>query len=489
MRTEAGLVRRALSGHASIGLLAGAILYLLCLTGMVSVIAERWQRWEEPAVAELTAVSPAGVQAAIEAAVARDGRPTTHVYVRMPTDDLPRAVVTTDHAAHYIDGDGRLLQPEGNGFSQFLIHLHNYLHLPMTLGLIVVGAFGVMLIALALTGVLAHPRLFRDAFRLRARGQPQLARADWHNRLGTWTLPFALALAFTGSMLGLGQIGFQLIANERHGGNIFDAYESLYGEHLPDDPRPAPWPRADRAIEWMAANEPRHAVAYVTVEHPGERGSGVAIMADHKRRLIFGETYIFGIDGAFLRRTGLSDGHVGQQVAASAYKLHFGDFGGLAVELAYMVMGLGLCVVTASGMSIWLLKRRRKGLGSARFEAFWSACVWGMPILLVATAWTRFSAGSDAPLVAVFWLGLGVLLVAALVRPAVARPATLRTVLAAMLVATGLGHLLAGGWPAPAAVVAIDLALLVAALPLLAVDGRLRLPGLADRSPAPLPAE
>ena len=45
----------------------------------------------------------------------------------------------------------------------------------------------------ALTGVLAHPRIFRDAFRLRARDRGGIGLADWHNRLGVWTLPAVAA--------------------------------------------------------------------------------------------------------------------------------------------------------------------------------------------------------------------------------------------------------------------------------------------------------
>ena len=66
---------------------------------------------------------------------------------------------------------------------------------------------------LALTGVLAHPRIVRDAFRLRWRQGPHIARVDWHNRLGVWTLPFAIAIALTGAVLGLSTIGFTLLAD------------------------------------------------------------------------------------------------------------------------------------------------------------------------------------------------------------------------------------------------------------------------------------
>ncbi len=130
------LVQRALGGHAAIGLLASALLYLIALSGTLIVVHDRWQRWEQPGVAETVTISPDAAQAALVAGAAVDaGKPrTTHLYLRMPTDDLPRGVVTTDHGGHYVDADGRIVAPEAHGWTEFVIGLHEYLHLPMTWG-------------------------------------------------------------------------------------------------------------------------------------------------------------------------------------------------------------------------------------------------------------------------------------------------------------------------------------------------------------------
>lgn len=41
---DKGMVQRALSAHAAIGLLASALLYLVCLTGTIVVFYQEWQR-------------------------------------------------------------------------------------------------------------------------------------------------------------------------------------------------------------------------------------------------------------------------------------------------------------------------------------------------------------------------------------------------------------------------------------------------------------
>ncbi|MGP7796912.1 PepSY-associated TM helix domain-containing protein [Sphingomonas sp. CLY1604] len=453
------LVQRALGGHAAIGLLVSALLYLIALSGTIVVIHDRWQRWEQPTIAETAVMTPQAAQAAMAAGLAQDaGKPaTTHLYLRMPTADLPRAVVTTDHGGWYVDASGRVTGPEAHAWTEFVIALHEYLHLPASWGMILVGALGVALCALVLTGVLAHPRIVRDAFRLRMRHNDQIARADWHNRLGVWTLPFVLAVALTGAFIGLGSVGFSVLA-KASGGTLEQAYAPIFGTEPPADAAPAPLADIAAALATLHARMPDAAPTYVIVHDPATRGSHVQIIAELPRRLIYGETFTFDPAGRFTGALGLSDGAIGKQVAASTYNLHFGNYGGLAVEAAYMLLGLALCVVTATGTTLWLQKRRRRGLGGTHLAAAWAVIVWGAPLVLVATIWLRALAGAEAPLVAAFWGSLAAALVVAAVRPGWVLALPLRDATAAGTIATALVHL-ALFHAAPLPVLGIDAAM------------------------------
>jgi uncharacterized iron-regulated membrane protein len=439
------LVQRALGGHAAIGLLASGLLYLIALSGTLIVIHDRWQRWEQPTVAETGAtLSPSAAQAAIAAGLAAaPGTPaTTHLYLRLPDAALPRAVVTTDHGAWYVDAKGHIVAPEGHAWTEFVIGLHEYLHLPTTWGLMLVGALGVMLVALVLTGVLAHPRIVRDAFRLRARQDGGVARADWHNRLGVWTLPFALAVAITGAVIGLGAVGFDLYAKAYTGGDLERAYAPIFGHEPAPDPHSAPLPDVAAALRTLASRVPDAVPIYVTVHDPATRGQHVQILAEHPRRLIYGESYAFDAAGRWHGAVGLADGAIGKQAMASSYNLHFGNFAGLPVEIAYMAMGLALCVVTATGTTLWLNKRRRRGLPSERLAACWHVVIWGAPLLLVLALWVRAALGAEAPLVVIFWGGLALGIAAAVMSPRRVGALKLRGATLAAVLATAIGHVL-----------------------------------------------
>lgn len=402
-----GVVQRGLSAHAAIGLVAGAFLYLVCLTGTLLVFYEEWQRIEQPNAPEMNAISGAAIQRAIETVVASEkGKPrTTHLYVHMPIEALPRTTITTDNQAVHVDAAGRIAGREENGWAEFLLALHYTLNIPSIAGITIVGMLGVMLMALSVTGVIAHPRIFRDAFRLRSRDSGGIALADWHNRLGVWTLPFSIAIALTGAMIGLASVNGYGLATSFYKGDVEAVYAPIFGAEGKPDPATARLPDIASALAQMTRSFPGVAPSYVILHDPGTRGQQVQIVGLHRHRLIFGENYVFDASGRYLGRAGLADGYLGQQVAASAYNLHFGNYGGLPVKIGYFLMGLAVTIVSATGVSIWLGKRVRRGLDQPRVRALWSGVVWGFPLALTLCLLSRLFVGNDAAFVAIFWAG------------------------------------------------------------------------------------
>ena len=398
-------VRKAISAHSALGLVCCAMLYLICATGTAIVLYEEWQRFEQRDAPEMTAIAPASVQRGIENVLASESdRPaTTHLYVHLPTEALPRTTITTDTQAVHIDEQGRIAVPEENAWAEFLLALHYRLNLPAVIGMSLVGLFGGMLVALTISGIVAHPRIFRDAFRLRARRGDDVATLDWHNRLAVWTIPFALAIALTGAMIGLFYISGSGLAASAYGGDSEAALAPVFGGEPEADASPAPIPDAVPALAFMEREHPETRPYYVILHDPGTAGQHMQIVAEHPRRLIFGEYYAFSGQGEFRGTAGMADGTVGQQLAASTYNLHFGNYGGLPVKFAYIVFGLAMTVVVATGTFIWLDKRERAGKPSRYLRASWWGLVAGVPAGMAATLLARLMLGNDAPFVAIFW--------------------------------------------------------------------------------------
>jgi len=399
-------VRKGVSAHSAIGLVCCALLYLICVTGTAIVLFEEIQRLEQPGAPEMDRIAPQAVDAGIANVVAAEegATPTTHLYVHMPTEALPRTTITTDTQAFHIDAQGAIAVPEENAWAEFLLALHYRLNLPSVWGMSLVGLFGAMIVALAVSGIVAHPRIFRDAFRLRARRNDEVSTLDWHNRLAVWTLPFALAIALTGAMIGLFYISGYSLAAADYDGDSEAAIAPVFGTEPDEDEAAAPLPKVTPALDYMARNHPEVRVSYAILHDPGTRGQHVQIVGVHGQRLIFGEYYAFGADGTFKGTAGLADGTLGQQIAASIYNLHFGNFGGLPVKLAYIVFGIALTIVVSTGTFIWLNKQDRKGSPRPSIRASWWGITIGMPLGIAATLAARMTMGNEAPFVAIFWI-------------------------------------------------------------------------------------
>src|SRR3546814_16814032 len=101
---ESSTVKRALSAHAAIGLLAGALLYIVSLSGTLAVFYQEFQRIEQPRAPEMASIDPQAVQRGVEAVLAREKGNTlaTPLYVHLPVEGMTRTFINTERQARQI---------------------------------------------------------------------------------------------------------------------------------------------------------------------------------------------------------------------------------------------------------------------------------------------------------------------------------------------------------------------------------------------------
>lgn len=425
-------VAKSLEAHSVIALALGGLIYILAVTGTLSVFNHEFQRWEQPNAPEMKVISPDAAASAAKLVFESEETPTTHLYINFPQPDLPRTVITTDTQAFFANSDGTVGPREHFPWTQFLLDLHYYLHLPQILGLTVVGALGAFLIAMSISGFMAHPRIFRDAFTFR-RGDGRVPLTDLHNRLSVWTAPFHVSNALTGAFLGLATILAIAIASVSFSGDFFKVFSPVFGSEPPPIEGEADLAEIAGPIAFMQDTYPELSPTYFILHDPMTAGQHSTIIAEHSDRLIFGEYYNFDAAGTYQGSVGISDGTIGQQIIGSVYNVHFGNWGGLPVKLAYLVFGLSLSIIIASGLRIYFTRRREKGRPAPRLEAGWEAIVWGTPAMLAVTLLAAVGLGVEGVgLVLIFWLGLTSLCAGAII---FARP---DQVLRGLKAATGL---------------------------------------------------
>jgi len=440
------LVRAVLKGHSGLGLAFAALLYLVCLTGAVAVFANEFLRWENPGVERMETMSAEAVQTAYRAAMNRTDGPVEHVVVIMPSDDRPWPTLRVDaedgtRTTWIADSAGRITGEVRESWTHFLTRLHINLHLPQSWGIFIVGLSGVALLSSLISGLLAHPRIFRDAFHLRLGGSRRLQEADLHNRIGVWALPFHITVSLTGALLGLSTIIIGAIGLAVFEGDTAKVYAMFTPPHPAEDTRLAPPIDLRPMFASVAARAPEGQISYLVVEHPTEMGAAAMFAVEQgSSRLANADSYAFDRAGKLYYEQKAAQNNVGQQILGSLGQLHFGWFGGGVVKIAYALLGLGLTYLAVGGVNIWLARRRDKGRPAPGWERVWAATVWGQPVALTCAALVALFTPSAGPLI---WTW-GAISIAALGAAALFPPVTLsrigRAATGAILIALAVAH-------------------------------------------------
>ncbi|MBA4800493.1 MAG: PepSY domain-containing protein [Euryhalocaulis sp.] len=376
-----GFVKRSLASHSWLGLMTGALMYLICLSGTLAVFGQELQQWEQPRGDTFTEFDPQALETTYNELTASGVEVTHHMFVMLPTEKRPRLTISSENQTWLVHPDGTLGAEVAHEWTDMLVNLHLYLHLPRNIGMIFVSAFGAILCGLIVSGFFAHPRILKDAFNLRLGGSRQLEQTDIHNRLSVWGAPFHLVIAVTGAFFGFFGLVMGPLSQTYFDGDRTQAMAALYGAEpaLAQDMEPV---GLSAALTRMDEIAPQAEPFYLTIEDAGTPQQYMIIGATHPGRLIYAEQYRFDAAGNYLGPAGFADGEAGQQVIFSVYQAHFGQFGGMLSKVFYGIFGLALSVVSVTGINIWLAKRGKKDV----INRLWSGFVWGAPVALALSA-------------------------------------------------------------------------------------------------------
>lgn len=413
-----GLVRAILKGHSSLGLAFAAMLYLVCLTGALAVFVAEFTRWENPAAPRVATLSPDAAPRAYAEALARAGGPVDRILMVLPEPENPLLRVRTEtHGAGerewLADAGGHLATPVREGWSELLVRLHVSLHLPRAWGGFLVGLAGVALLSSLISGILAHPRIFRDAFHLRLGGSRRLQEADLHNRIGVWALPFHIIVSLTGALLGLSTVIIAVLGMVAFQGDTAKVYALFRTPRLAADARPAPPLDLRPMLADVMRRVPGGRIDYLRIEHPTRRDGSVELQVEDGSHHIAGtDAYGYDRDGRLYHAKRAAENNLGGQILGSLGPLHFGWFAGSMVKVAYGLLGLGLAYLASGGVLLWIARRRDRGRPVPGWERIWIAFAWGQPLALSAGALGAVLAPATGAVPLLAWAGTSLAMLA-----------------------------------------------------------------------------
>lgn len=244
------------------------------------------------------------------------------------------------------EGDAKeALKPEPvHAFAAFFVALHIYLLMPETLGLVATGIAGFALLILIVTGTLVHRPTWR---KMSAKPRTQRGRwvfGDLHTLMGSWTLPYTVILAMTGTFFSFaGAVLIPVVAMVAFDGDQEALLRTVVGQVEVSD------------SEETAMLNP--IVRDALTRRPGAQFDGVALdkwnqpEANATVRLVetsvWGNTqgnYVYdGHSGAFIQEKPAlgTQPSLGNTLLTLMADLHFGTLIGLVTKVLWGLLGLG----------------------------------------------------------------------------------------------------------------------------------------------------
>ncbi|ATE66691.1 PepSY-associated TM helix domain-containing protein [Rhizorhabdus dicambivorans] len=398
--------------HGWSGILLGLLLYAVVVTGMVAVFAEEIGIWSaghvetrsafarpfDATVRELAARTPARDHEGVDMFEIGDRR----LGIFFHHHELsPRGEPVSRGVYYQLGADGSVANTvrgigeevfgprNDDALSSFLVDTHVRLHVPDPWGLLLTGILGLAMLVAAISGLLIHRHLFKDIFTLRRRANPVLVDRDRHSVAGTWSLPFAFLLAFTGSFFSFfGTVGVPIVAMAAFGGDQQALSDAVFGNPGKEDKSLRPIGDLDR----MAADATRRAGGapiFVSIEHYGRADAKITTFHDPAPGGLEPLTLLYGGPTAAFERTKPSIGTVpstGGTLAAIMAPIHFGHFAGLLSKAIWFGLGFAMCYVTFTGLRLWLVRRREGARSLGWLERAVTVVGLGLPFALVASA-------------------------------------------------------------------------------------------------------
>lgn len=429
--------------HTWAGLLAGGVAYFIFVTGTVGyffVEIDRWMRPELPL--PVHGIPVARMLTLADRVLRTEGKDADEWRVELPVGRSSELAISWSIAAgasadagagggddddqhrppaHRLVFDPRVaafrdahVRETGGGFELYGMHWR-LRYVPQEFGVMLVGAIGITILVALITGIVAHKKIFAEYFTFRP-GRGQRSWLDAHNVTSVLALPFLVMIIFTGLVFAMDfYVPGATMALYGSGGArpaAFDAERYELAEQPPRTRRDAPVLALDQLVSSIPAtldlDWDRDAIDRLTVVSPGDPKATVHVYHNGHGRLQWANSesvVLSAVDGRVIRHVSTRES-LGRRTQSVLFSLHEGTFSGVALRWLYFMSGLAGCVMIATGLVLWIVKRKEKakyatksGWGAAHtvVERLNVGTIAGLPIGVAAYFWANRLLPVDLP--------------------------------------------------------------------------------------------
>lgn len=374
--------------HTWSGLVASWLLYFIFLTGTLGYFdteIDRWMKPELPYEAELTPYP--GAIAAAQALLNREAPDASQWTLTLPEARNPYLHVDWQGASGAGEADfdlaGNQIDTRPTGGGQWLYELHFRLnYMPLTLAYWIVCIVSMFMLVALVSGVVVHKRIFVEFFTFRP-GKRRRSWLDVHNLLSVSALPFHLMITYSG-LLFLQSTYMLLPFSAAYGGER-PAYEAFSDEFFGPSHVEASGVQADVVdlnliLDDAAARLGDNAVRLVTVYHPNDEASITRLIRMIGPSVARSDRLYYDTSTGAMLDSDLAAGFA-KDVRMALVNLHEGLFAGPLLRWLFFVSGLVGTAMIATGLVIWVQKRRnleQRGMQRTAAHGLVERLNWGV---------------------------------------------------------------------------------------------------------------
>ncbi|MEM9665511.1 MAG: PepSY-associated TM helix domain-containing protein [Bacteroidota bacterium] len=357
--------------HTWAGVVIGSLLFIIFWMGSLSVFDREIDRWMMPDTRfhapetiqldgiadDITALAPGSPQWGITLPTER--APMGRIFYQDTSGTFQRKYANLETGTFIPDQGTRA----GTGF---LYPFHYSLHIRWKgVGYWLVGLAALAMMALLVTGVIIHSRIFIDFFTFRPKKKLPRSTLDLHNLSGVLFLPFHFMIAFSGLVIFM-NIYFPQGPNLAYGDTDVprsEFFADIYGRYSRDKAE-APGPEDTASLDAMLAQSEAAwddtPASFVRVWHPGDANSYFEVRRSGARTVHY-PRQVFYYDlasGDIINEYSDSSPAVHTQRFLSG--MHFILYDHWVLRWFYFVAGIAGCVLIATGFVYWMETRRKK---------------------------------------------------------------------------------------------------------------------------------
>ncbi len=361
--------------HTWAGLVLGALLYLMFVTGSAGYFDVEITRWMQPEIPlEKTDFDTRAMLPKAEQRLAQVAPDADKIYVEFPQGRYPYFMLWWHNPESVAESgwhqevlnpnNGEPVTVRETAGGEFLYRLHYVLHyIPKGLAYWLTSLAAMFMLVAIITGVVIHRRIFKDFFTFR-RTRRQTSWLDMHNLLGVLPLPFHLMITYSGLILLMFSTMLPIPASSfgLNPENLRQVYDAVFSEHGHVSASGATASSRPLLEFYDAARDsnPSAVIAYVAVDNLRDQKAIVEIGSLASSGLdAFEETAYWAVDGSLLSETG---DHHPENTSLEFYevmeKLHEGLFADSLLRWIYFLSGLMGAGMVATGAIFWANKRR-----------------------------------------------------------------------------------------------------------------------------------